>query len=180
MRIRTFRQIDLPTIVQIQHRAALSDGTEAMSATNIEKWLAQPELEAEANVFVITDDDESNEWGQAGTLEGVEGETVGYTVLRYRRQQHEYHFLCQGAVLPEQRRRGAGRALLICALNQARMLAAEFEFEAEQEGHPIYFEALLPVRDAGSSSLAAKCEMQPTDEGALVGMQLYRRELYPD
>ena len=95
MRIRTFRQIDLPTIVQIQHRAALSDGTEAMSATDIEEWLAQPELEAEANIFVINDDDESNEWGQAGTLEGVEGETVGYTVLQFRRQQHEYHFLCQ-------------------------------------------------------------------------------------
>ncbi len=180
MRIRIFRQGDLPTIVQIQQRAATVDGTETMSAAEIEEWLAEPELEAEANVFIITDDDESNEWGQAGTLEGVEGETVGYSVLQFRRQKHEYHFLCQGAVLPEHRRRGAGRALLICALNQARMQAAEFEFEAEQEGHPIYFEALLPVQDTGSGSLAVKCEMQPTDEGALVGMRLYRRELYPD
>ena len=73
-----------------------------------------------------------------------------------------------------------GRKPTTSALNQARMLAAEFEFEAEQEGYPIYFEALLPVRDAGSGPLAAKCEMQPTDEGTLAGMRLYRRELYPD
>src|SRR6266581_5169586 len=112
MRIRNYREVDLPTLVDIQQFAAKTDSTEAMGAADFEEWLAEPELEAEANVFVITDDDESNEWGQAGTLEGVEGETVGYTVLQFRRQQHEYHFLCQGAVLPEHRRRGAGRALL--------------------------------------------------------------------
>jgi len=178
MRIRIFRSVDIPTIAHIHQQAALADGTEAMTLTDVEEWLAEPELEA--NIFVITDDDESNEWGQAGTLEGVEGETVGYTVLQFRQQANVYHFLCVGTVHPEQRRRGAGRALLICALNRARMLAAEFEFEAEQEGHPIYFEALLPIRDPAAEHLAAKCEMFPTDEGTLVGMRLYRRELYPD
>ena len=179
MRIRTFRQVDLPTIASIQQQAAIADGMEQMSMNDIETWFAEPELEAEANVFVITDDDdELNRWGQSETLEGIEGEIVGYTVLQLRRSTNEYHFLCQGAVLLEQRRRGAGRALLICALNRARMLAAEFEFEAEQEGHPIYFEALLPVQDASSDRLAARCEMQSTDEGALAGTRLYRRELY--
>ena len=180
MRIRTFRPVDIPTIAHIQQEAAHADGSAAMNISEIEEWLAEPELEAAANVFIITDDDESNEWGQAGTLEGVEGETVGYTVLQLRKNQDVYHFLCQGAVLPEQRLRGAGRALLICALNRARMLAAEFEFEAEQEGHPMYFEALLPVRDTAAERLAAKCEMLPTAEGVLPGMRLYRRELYPD
>jgi len=57
--------------------------------------------------------------------------------------------------------------LLICALNHARIRASEFEFEAQQEGFPLYFEALLPVHDPGSEGLAAKFEMQPSDEHTL-------------
>src|SRR2546427_3347102 len=48
------------------------------------------------------------------------------------------------------RSRGAGRALLICGLNRARSWSAEFEFEAEEKESPIYFEALLPLRDPAS------------------------------
>jgi len=33
------------------------------------------------------------------------------------------------------------------------------------------------VRDPGAASLAAKCEMLPTDEPAPEGLRLYRREL---
>ncbi len=180
MRIRNYRQVDLPTLAHIQQVAARADGAEAMSIADFEQWLAQPELEAEDNVFVITDDDETNAWGQAGTLEGVEGEVIGYSVLQLRRSPHAYHFLCQGAVLPEQRRRGAGRALLICDLNRARAMACEFEFEAEQEGRPIYLEAQLAVNDPTAEALAAKCEMQPVREPTLQGMRLYRRALYTD
>jgi len=93
------------------------------------------------------------------------------------RDQQAYHFLCQGAVHPQFRRQGGGRVLLMGALNQARHLAEDFEFEAEQEGVPIYFGALLPVHDPAAARLAAKCEMQPTDEPAPPGMRLYRREL---
>ena len=177
MRIRNYRQGDIPTLAYIQHLAAAADGTEPISTTDFETWLDQPELEAEFNVFVITDDDESNEWGQAGTLEGIEGEIIGYTVLQLRRSRHAYHFLCEGAVLPQHRRRDAGSALLICALNRARMWAAEFEYEMEEEGYPIYFEVLLPLQDPASENLAARYELQPTDERTLKGMRLYRREL---
>ncbi len=177
MRIRNYRQVDLLTLVHIQRQAARVDGTEAMDPADFEEWLSEPELEAGDNVFVLTDDDETNVWGQAGTLEGVEGEVVGYTVLQLHRSQKAYHFLCQGAVLPEHRHRGAGRALLICALNRARAVAFEFEFEAEQEGYPIYLEVLLPGKDVAASALATKCDMQPTNERALLGMRLYRREL---
>jgi GNAT superfamily N-acetyltransferase len=180
MRIRNYRQVDLPTLVQIQQAAASVDGVAALSMADFEEWLAQPELGAEDNVFVITDDDETNVWGQAGTLEGVEGEIIGYSVLQLRRGRHAYHFLCQGAVLPEERRRGAGRALLICDLNRARAMASEFEYEAEQDGLPIYLEALLPVKDAAAPALAEKCEMRPTVEPALQGMRLYRRDLYTE
>lgn len=182
MRIRTYRQVDLLTIALIQQQAAVIDGMEQMSVQDIGMWFAEPELEAEANVFVITDDDDDlNRWGQSEALEGVEGEIVGYTVLQFHRSQHEYRFLCQGAVQPGHRKLGAGRALLICALNRARMMAAEFEFEAERAGHPMYFEALLPIRDTASGRLAARCEMQPTnEEGALAGTRLYRRELYEE
>jgi len=178
MRIRNYRQGDLPTLVLIQQLAAQTDGIEPMSTVDFEEWLAQPELEAGSNIFLITDDDdELNSWGQGDVLDGLEGEAVGYTVLQLRRSLHAYHFLCVGAVLPQHRRRGAGQALLICALNHARIRASEFEFEAQQQGFPVYFEALLPVNDPASESLATQFEMQPMDEPVLKGMRLYRGEL---
>lgn len=178
MRIRHYRQGDIPTLVQIHQQAAQADGVEPLSESDFEEWFAEPELQPATNVFLVTDDDdELDEWGQGGTLEGVEGEAIGYTVLHLRKSHHAYHFLCEGAVLPQQRRRGAGHALLICGLNYARIRASELEFEARQQGFPIYFEALLPVRDPASESLARQFEMRPTDEAALRGMRLYRGEL---
>jgi hypothetical protein len=125
---------------------------------------------------VLTDDDESNEWGQGGTLEGVEGPIIGYTVLTLSRAAAGYHFRCEGAVHPQQRRRNGGRALLICALNRARIWASEISFEAELEGVPVSFEALLPRSDPGAARLAAKCEMAATRESAGEGLVLYRLE----
>ncbi len=178
MRIRNFRLEHITALVHIQQAAAQVDGTEAMRETDFEAWLMDPELDALSNAFVVTDDDdEVHGWGQAGTLDGVTGEVVGYTVVQLHREQGAYHFLCQGAVDPEYRRQRVGRVLLVGAMNRARVLSDEFEFEAEQEGLPIYFEALLPVRDPASAHLAAMCEMQPTDDHAPAGMQLYRREL---
>jgi GNAT superfamily N-acetyltransferase len=178
MRIRNYRQGDIPTLVLIQQFAAQTDHVDLMSEIDFEEWLAQPELEAGYNIFLITDDDDDvNSWGQGDGLDGLEGEVVGYTVLQLRRSQHAYHFLCEGAVLPPHRRRGAGQALLICALNHARIRASELEFEAQQQGFPIYFEALLSVNDPASEILATQFEMQPTDEPSLKGMRLYRSEL---
>ena len=178
MRIRNYRRGDIPTLVSIQQLAAQTDDTEPMSTSDFEEWLEQSELEAGSNIFLITDDDDDlNNWGQGDVLDGLEGEVVGYTVLQLRRSQHAFHFLCEGFVLPQHRRRSAGQALLICALNHARIRASEFEYEAQQLGFPIYFEALLPVNDPASESLANKCEMQPTDEPVLKGMRLYRCEL---
>ena len=178
MRIRTYRQGDIPTLVYIQQLAAQADNVDSMSMADFEEWLAQPELQNGSNIFLITDDDDDlNNWGQGDVLDGLEGEVVGFTVLQLRRSQHAYHFLCEGAVLPQHRRRGAGQALLICALNHARIRASEFEFEAQQQGFPIYFELLLPMNDPASESLAAQCELQPTSEPALKGMCLYRNEL---
>lgn len=178
MRIRNYRQGDIPTLVHIQQLTAQTDHVDAMSTADFEEWLAQPELEAESNIFLITDDDDDlNSLGQGDVLDGLEGEVVGYTVLQLRRSQHAYHFLCQGVVLPQHRRRGAGQALLICALNHARINASEFEFEAQQQGFPIYFEALLPISDPASESLATMCELHPTDEPVWKGMRLYRSEL---
>ena len=176
MRIRNVRQVDIPRLVELQQLAIETDGLEAMNISDFEAWLTSPDLEH--NIFVITDDDdELNLWGQAETLEGIEGEVVGFTTLSLHQDGQAYHFLCQGTVHPQYRRRNAGRALLICALNRARILSIEFEFEAEQEGRPIYLEALLPIRDPASGNLAVKCEMQPAAEPAPAGMQLYRREL---
>src|SRR5260370_23541384 len=131
MRIRNYREGDIPTLAHIQHCAAQSDHVEAMSVADFEEWLWQPELEAQFNVFLITDDDdELNDWGQGGTLEGLEAEAIGYTVLQSRRSQHAYHFLCEGAVIPEHRKRRAGQALLICAVDHPRILASDIALEA--------------------------------------------------
>ena len=137
-------------------------------------WLQA--LEADANAFVVTDDDdELNGWGQAGTLDGVEGEVAGYTIVELSQDSSGYHFLCQGTVDPRYRHQYAGRTLLVGALNRARLLAADFEFEAEQQNIPIYFEALLPMADPSSVRLATKGEMQFL--GVLAELGLYRREL---
>ena len=161
--------------MQLEWQASQHDGR---SAVALEEWLTEPETVEPANVFVITDDDdEVNPWGQAGTLDGLEGEVVGYTILQLRKDQLAYHFLCQGAVHPQYRRQHGGRVLLVGALNRARVMAEEFEFEAEEEGLAIYFEALLPSHDPTSSRLAARCDMQPTAEPVSEGLCLYRREL---
>ncbi len=178
MRIRNYRQGDIPTLVHIQQLAAQADNVDSISIDDFEEWLTQPELQAGSNIFLITDDDDDlNNWGQGDVLDGLEGEVVGYTVLQLRRSHHAYHFLSEGAVIPQHRRRGVGQALLICALNHARLRASEFEYEAQQQAFPIYFEVLLPIADPASESLAARFDMFATDESTLKGMQLYRCEL---
>jgi GNAT superfamily N-acetyltransferase len=178
MRIRRYRSGDIPTLAHIQQQAAQVDGVTPLSEADFEQWLAQPELEAATNVFLVTDDDDDlNEWGPAGTLDGLEGEAVAYTILQLRHSHHAYHFLCEGAVLPMHRRRGAGYALLMSALNNTRIRLFEFAYEARQQGQPVYFEALLPERDPASESLAAQFEMQLVDEQTVVGMRLFRGEL---
>jgi N-acetylglutamate synthase-like GNAT family acetyltransferase len=179
MRIRYYRAEDLPTLEHLQQLAISADRLSAESAHMLIDWLQQAVLEPQPSVFVVRDDDdEMNTWGQAGTLDGVEGELVGYTALRLLDDEHAYHLRCLGTVHPEYRRQNAGRILLVSALNRARMLAAEFEFEAEQEGRPIYFEALLPVYDPAAARLAARFEMVPTDEPVPAGLCLYQRELW--
>lgn len=176
MRIRNYRQKDLPTLVHLQELATQHDGTGTFNEGDFVAWLE--DAGQAANTFVITDDDdELNTWGQAGTLDGIDGEIVGYTSVQLYQDQQGYHLLCQGTVHPQFRRQHAGRVLLVGALNRARMLAEEFEFEAEQEGIPVYFEAYLPASDPGAEGLAARCEMRAVEEPAPIGMQLYRREL---
>jgi ribosomal protein S18 acetylase RimI-like enzyme len=178
MRIRNFRLEDISTLAHIQHVAAEVDKRTVVSEPEFAAWISAAEIDAASNAFVITDDDdEINTWGQAGTLEGVEGEIVGYTVLQMRQDQEAYHLYCQGTVHPQHRRRNAGRALIICALNRARLLAFDFEVEAEQIGVPIYFEVLFPAHDPSSARLAAKCEMQKADVAAADGLWLYRQTL---
>ena len=177
MRIRNYRQGDAEMLEHIQQLAAQADGTRAIDRHDFETRLLKPELEARFNVFVVTDDDESNEWGQGGTLEGMEGEVIGYTILQLHQDEHAYHFLCEGAVHPQHRRRGAGTALLICALNRARLVAAGFDLRMERKQQSVYFEALLPIRDPVAAKLAVRCEMEPTGDRTAPGMKLYRRAL---
>ena len=104
MRIRNYRQGDIPTLVHIQQLAAHADNVDSMSIADFEEWLAQPEFQAASTIFLITDDDDDlNNWGQGDVLDGLEGEVVGYSVLQFRQSHHAYHFLCEGAVLPQSR-----------------------------------------------------------------------------
>lgn len=175
MRIRNFRERDLLSVVRIYEQAMEADELVAVSGEDFVGWFMGQEMNVLENAFVVSDDDdELNTWGQAGTLDGLEGEIVGYTVVTFRRDEWGYHFVCEGAVLPEYRGQHVGRILFVGARNRACLLASEFEFEAEQEGVPIYFEALLPVRDAAAARLAAKYEMEATAEAVPSGWCLYR------
>ena len=71
MRIRTYRPVDMPLLLEIQQLAAQTDGTTRASPTDFAVWLSNPALEATHNVFIVTDDDETNTWGQGDTLEGI-------------------------------------------------------------------------------------------------------------
>jgi ribosomal protein S18 acetylase RimI-like enzyme len=176
MRIRSYKPQDSEALLTIAQRAAEVDKTDPPEPEAFAAWLADPELEA--NAFVMTDDDdELQTWGQAGTLEGIEGEVVGYTVLQLRQDRTGYYFLCHGAVHPAFRHRRAGSLLFVGALNRARLLAMEIEFEAEEAGLPIYFAAFLPINDPATPHLAARYEMEPAALPVPSGQQLYRREL---
>ena len=178
MRIRNFRQEDIPALAMLQQAAALADGIRPLREDEITDWLKAPVTDAVSNAFVITDDDDALiTWSQAGTLEGVEGEMVGYTLVQMYQDEAGYHLLCQGAVHPQHRRRNAGRALLICAMNRGQFVAAEHIFAALRGGPPVYFDVLLPMNDPSTPRFARKCELEETNEPAPPGLKLYRHEL---
>lgn len=185
MRIRNFRLEDIPSLAHIQQATAVFDGWEPGAEQSFVSWLRASETDAVANTFVITDDDdELITWSQAGTLEGVEGEMVGYTIVQMHQDQQGYHLLCQGNVLPQHRHRKAGNALLICALNRAQFVAADHIFAAIQGGPPVYFEVLFPDSDPAALRLAAKHELEKWEGREIhpgsnipVGLSLYRRDL---
>lgn len=178
MRIRTYRSGDIPTLVQIQQTAARFDHLEPVNESDFAQLLAQSMKRSGYNVFLITDDDdELNTWGQGETLEGLEGEVVGYTILHVDKSPRAYHIHSYGAVLPEHRQRGAGYALLLCALNHARMQALNFMGEARRQGLPIYFEVELPTHDLTTEPLARTFELEETTEPAHTGMRVYRTAL---
>lgn len=178
MRIRTYRPGDISILVDIQRKAALFDSLEALSEADFAQLLAQSAMRSGYNVFLITDDDdELNTWGQGETLEGVEGEVVGYTILQLFKSPDAYHIRSYGAVLPEQRQRGAGHALLLCALNHGRMQAIDVMNEARQQGLPIYFEVELPEHEPTTRQLAHLFELEETTQSVQPGLRLYRTEL---
>ncbi|GCE24660.1 hypothetical protein KDA_01440 [Dictyobacter alpinus] len=175
MRIRHFRSGDISSVATIQQAAVEFEQRPVQSEEEFINWFFNPANDVLSNAFVMTDDDdELLTWGQAGTLEGIEGEIVAYTLLQCLRDSEGYHLRCQGTVHPEYRHQGAGRALMVGALNRARLLASDFEFEAEAEGIPVYFEVLLPIADPGATQLAKKFDLQPADQSNIYGLQLYR------
>ncbi len=178
MRIRTYRPGDIPALAHIQQVAARFDGRATMNEHDLEQLLAQSLTRSGDNVFLITDDDdEINVWGQGETLEGIEGEVAGYTILRLSKDQRAYHFRCSGAVLPEHRGRGAGHALLLCALNHARIQSLDLLNEAHQQDLPIYFEIEFPSGDPSAERLARAFELEPFSDETETDSSLYRIEL---
>jgi GNAT superfamily N-acetyltransferase len=183
MRVRNFREEDAPALLAVRQIANTYDGLPVPTEAENLAWLQDPQTAAYENIFVITDDDdELQTWGQAGTLEGIEGLIIGYTWIHLY-DSDGYHLLCEGTVLPVERGRNAGRALLVSVLNRARYLAEDFEFEAESAAIPIYFEVLFPARATTASRLATKCELTRVEDatvkerGGTSGVDLYRRML---
>lgn len=178
MRIRTYRPGDIPLLAHVQHQAAAVDGLELLSETDFARLLERSIRRTGYNVFLLTDDDdELNTWGQGESLEGVEGEVIGYTILQFSRDEDAYHFYCHGTVLPEYRSRGAGHGLILCALNHARLQSLDFVAQARQQGTPIYFEVPLLANDAGAQRLAWDFELEKTSFQPQKHLLLYRAEL---
>jgi N-acetylglutamate synthase-like GNAT family acetyltransferase len=178
MRIRTYRAGDLVTLMQIEQQSAYADHWKALNQSELENLLAQVLRPNGYNVFLITDDDDAlNTWGQGESLDGPEGEVAGYTILHLSKREQSYHFRCHGTVLPEYRHQGAGHALLLCAMNHARMQSIDFIFAARQQGQPIYFEVELPAHDPATNYLAGMFELEPMEGQVQLGLSLYRTEL---
>lgn len=178
MRIRTYRPGDIPALAQIQQSAARVDGLEVMDEAAFAQLVAQVASRYSDNIFLITDDDdEVNVWGQGETLEGIEGEVVGYTILYGYKDQRAYHFRSTGTVLPEYRQQGAGHALLLCAINHARIQALDISTDAHQQGLPMLFEVELPASDPVAEQLAGEFELELSDEKAQPGLRVYQTEL---
>lgn len=178
MRIRTYRPGDIPALVQVQQSAARVDGLEVMDEAAFAQLVAQAASRYSDNIFLITDDDdEMNVWGQGETLEGIEGEVVGYTILYGYKDQRAYHFRSTGTVLPEYRQQGVGHALLLCAINHARIQALDISTDAHQQGLPMLFEVELPASDPVAEHLASAFELEPSDEKAQPGLHVYQTEL---
>lgn len=178
MRIRTYRPGDTPILLSIQQTTARFDGLVPMSEAAFASILARAVTRPGYNVFLLTDDDdELNTWGQGETLEGLEGEVIGFAVLHLLQDQRAYHLCCRGAVLPEHRHRGAGHALLLCALNHARMQALDLAPRAHQEGLPVYFEVALPAGDASAERLAHAFELEEVPGWGEPGLALFRIEI---
>ncbi len=178
MRIRTYRTGDIPILVHVQQQAAAFDGLKKLNEADFRHLLDNALTRRGYSVFLLTDDDdELNTWGQGETLEGVEGEVIGYTILQLRQNEEAYHFYCHGTVLPDHRGRGAGHGLLLCALNHARLQALDFIAQARQQGRPVYFEVPLPASDSGSARLADDFELENTGIHPQSRLLLYRTEL---
>ncbi|HEY1349967.1 MAG TPA: GNAT family N-acetyltransferase [Ktedonobacteraceae bacterium] len=178
MRIRTYRPGDAPILFSMQQTAARFDGLVPLPAAAFAQILERAIRRAGYNVFLLTDDDdELNTWGQGETLEGLEGEVIGYAILHVLQDQRAYRIFCCGTVVPEHRQRGAGHALVLCALNHARMQALDLLPRARQEGLAVYFEIAFPAGDASAERLAQMFELEQVPGEHEPGLVLYRTEL---
>lgn len=178
MRIRTYRSGDIPILVHVQHQAAAFDGLAPLSEADFALLLERSIRRTGYNVFLLTDDDdELNTWGQGESLEGVEGEVVGYTILQLSKSEDAYHFHCHGTILPEYRSLGAGHGLLLCALNHARLQSLDVRADARRQGIPIYFEVPLPDGDPAAQRLARDFELEETDTLIQGRLRLYHTDL---
>jgi hypothetical protein len=178
MRIRTYRSGDIPILVHVQNQAAAFDGLTPLNEADFVLLLERSIRRTGYNVFLLTDDDdELNTWGQGESLEGVEGEVIGYTILQLSKQEDAYHFYCHGTILPEYRSLGGGHGLILCALNHARLQALDFIAEARRRGTPVSFDVPLPDNDPAAQRLARDFEMEETDTLIQGRLRLYRLEL---
>lgn len=175
MRIRNARKEDIASLVTLALLTTEFDGyhlpSRAQQEDQFKEWLSNPSFHG----FVATDDDdELQTWGQAGTLDGLEGEIIAYTFMQSTRDNEGYHFRCHGSVHPQHRNQHIGYALLICALNRSHLVAADFEFEARSTNIPLYFEAFFPSNDPTIAHLARRFDMSATDIVTSSGLCLYR------
>jgi mycothiol synthase len=140
--LRPFHPDDEAFVLDLYQAAARSDGTEPMlMAADLHAWLTHPESRPEQDFFVAE----------------VDGQPAGFVgLLLWHGTRAAHRLFARGAVHPNFRRRGVGRALLQAAEARARVRRTELP-----PGLACYFEISCRSTQPANSALCQSQGLTP-------------------
>lgn len=135
--------LDIPIVTELLRAASLFDDTEMI-----------PSEERIANEFAHPDGFDPTADNFVGELDG---RPVAVGQVRYVRRDDQHTFALGGAVHPDVRRRGIGRALLSRLEARAAERAATLT-----DGEPVWLDTWMPDANVGFSALIQGAGYEPT------------------